>query len=111
MPVNVKMSAIKKLFKQFGEIETSRLRSVGVKTLDLPRRVSIITGNFHPQRATANVYIRFKTIDAAQKALCLNSTKFEQHTIRVDMSLNSGHKQNKKRAIFIGNLSYSKFYF
>ncbi|VVC29724.1 Hypothetical protein CINCED_3A018490 [Cinara cedri] len=106
VPVNIKMSAIKKLFKQFGEIETTRLRSVAVKSLDLPRRVSIIKGNFHPQRDTANVYVRFKTKDAAQKALCLNSTKFEEHTIRVDMSLNTDHKQNKKKAIFIGNLPY-----
>ncbi|CAH1733253.1 unnamed protein product [Aphis gossypii] len=107
VPVDVKMSAIKSLFKQFGEVETTRLRSVAVKNLDKPKRVSILKGDFHPQRDTANVYVRFKTIEQAQKALVLNATQFEGHTIRVDMALNSGHKQNMKKGIFIGNLPYS----
>lgn len=110
VPVNVKMSAIKNAFKKFGEIETTRLRSVAVKNLDVPKRVSIMKGDFHPQRDTANVYVRFKTIEQAQKALDLNATKFEGHIIRVDMALNSGHKQNKKKGIFIGNLPYSECY-
>ncbi|NP_001156572.1 RNA binding motif protein 34 [Acyrthosiphon pisum] len=107
VPVSVKMSAVKKLFKQFGEVETTRLRSVAVKNLEVPKRVSIMKGDFHPQRDTANVYVRFKTIEEAQKALVLNATQFEGHTIRVDMALNSNHKQNMKKGIFIGNLPYS----
>ncbi|XP_022176435.1 RNA-binding protein 34 [Myzus persicae] len=107
VPVNVKMSAIKNLFKKFGEVETTRLRSVAVKNLEVPKRVSIMKGDFHPQRDTANVYVRFKTIEQAQKALVLNATQFEGHTIRVDMALNTGHKQNMKKGIFIGNLPYS----
>ncbi|XP_060859535.1 RNA-binding protein 34-like [Metopolophium dirhodum] len=107
VPVSVKMSAIKNLFKQFGEVETTRLRSVAVKNLDVPKRVSIMKGDFHPQRDTANVYVRFKTIKQAQQALVLNATQFEGHTIRVDMALNSNHKQNMKKGIFIGNLPYS----
>ncbi|XP_060847616.1 LOW QUALITY PROTEIN: RNA-binding protein 34 [Rhopalosiphum padi] len=107
VPVNVKMTAVKNLFKQFGEVETTRLRSVAVKNLDVPKRVSIMKGDFHPQRDTANVYVRFKTIEQAQKALVLNATQFEGHTIRVDMALNTGHKQNMKKGIFIGNLPYS----
>jgi len=110
VPVSVKMSAIKNLFKQFGEVETTRLRSVAVKNLDVPKRVSIMKGDFHPQRDTANVYVRFKTIEQAQKALVLNATQFEGHTIRVDMALNSNHKQNMKKGIFIGNLPYSECY-
>ncbi|XP_025194332.1 RNA-binding protein 34 [Melanaphis sacchari] len=107
VPVNVKMSAIKNLFKKFGEVETTRLRSVAVKNLDVPKRVSIMKGDFHPQRDTANVYVRFKTIEQAQKALVLNATQFEGHTIRVDMALNTNHKQNMKKGIFIGNLPYN----
>ncbi|KAL4154533.1 hypothetical protein QTP88_000391 [Uroleucon formosanum] len=107
VPVSVKMTAIKKLFKQFGEVETTRLRSVAVKNLEVPKRVSIMKGDFHPQRDTANVYVRFKTIEQAKKALVLNATQFEGHTIRVDMALNSNHKQNMKKGIFIGNLPYS----
>lgn len=110
VPVNVKMSAIKNIFKQFGEIETTRLRSVAVKNLEVPKRVSIMKGDFHPQRDTANVYVRFKTIEQAQKALVLNATQFEGHTIRVDMALNTGHKQNMKKGVFIGNLPYSECY-
>lgn len=107
IPVSVKMSAIKNLFKKFGEIETTRLRSVAVKSLDVPKRVSIMKGDFHPQRDTANVYVRFKTVEEAQNALVLNASQFEGHTIRVDMALNTGHKQNKKKGVFIGNLPYS----
>jgi nucleolar protein 12 len=108
VPVNIKMTLIKKLFKQFGEVETTRLRSVAVNNLEVPKRVSIMKGDFHPQRNTANVYVRFKTVEEAQRALVLNATTFEGHTIRVDMALNSGHKQNKNKGIFIGNLPYSE---
>ncbi|XP_050534103.1 RNA-binding protein 34 isoform X2 [Daktulosphaira vitifoliae] len=107
VPVNVKMTSIKALFKQFGDIETTRLRSVAVKNLNVPKRVSIMKGDFHPLRDTANVYIRFKTIEQAQKALVLNATQFDGHKIRVDMAMNSNHKQNKKKGIFIGNLPYN----
>jgi len=109
--VNVKMSAIKNAFKQFGDIESTRLRSVAVKNLDVPKRVSIMKKDFHPQRDTANIYVRFKTVEQAQSALSLNATQLEGHTIRVDMALNTGHKQNKKKGIFIGNLPYSVFFF
>lgn len=111
VPVNVKMTSIKNLFKKFGEIETTRLRSVAVKNLDVPKRVSIMKGDFHPQRDTANVYVRYKTIEEAQCALALNATQFEGHTLRVDLALNSGHKQNKKKGIFIGNLPYSAYFY
>lgn len=110
VPVNIKMSTIKNVFKTFGEIETMRLRNVAVNNLNVPKRVSVIKKNFHPQRDTANVYIRYKTIDQAQNALKLNATEFKGHKIRVDMALCSNHKQNKEKNIFIGNLPYGKMF-
>jgi len=104
------MSAIKNVFKKFGEIESMRLRNVAVKDLRVSKRVSIIKKNFHPQRSTANVYIRYKTIEQAENALQLNATQLQKHTIRVDMALNTGHKQNKHNGLFIGNLPYGKRY-
>lgn len=109
VPVSVKMKTLKSLFKKFGEIETTRLRSVAVNNINKPKRASIVKKDFHPQRDTANVYIRFKTIEQAQKALALNASQFEGHTIRVDMALSTGHKQNKKKGVFIGNLPYSEY--
>jgi len=105
------MSVIKDTFKQFGEIESMRLRSVSVNTLKIPKRVAIIRKQFHPQRSTANIYIRYKTLEQAQNALTLNATQFDGHTIRVDMALNSNHKQNKKKGLFIGNLPYSELFY
>ncbi|XP_050438556.1 RNA-binding protein 34 [Adelges cooleyi] len=107
VPVDVKVPTIKALFKDYGEIETTRLRSVAVKNLNKPKRVSVLKKDFHPQRDTANMYVRFKTVEQAKNALALNATKFEGHTIRVDMALNSDHKQNKKKGVFIGNLPYN----
>lgn len=109
VPVSVKMKKLKSLFKKFGDIETTRLRSVAVNNINKPKRASIVKKDFHPQRDTANVYIRFKSIEQAQKSLVLNATQFEGHTIRVDMALNTDHKQNKKKGIFIGNLPYSEY--
>lgn len=109
VPVNIKMSAIKTLFKQFGDVETTRFRSVGVKNINVPKRASVIKKDFHPQRDTANVYVRFKTIEQAQSAISLNATQFEGHTIRVDMALNTYHKQDKRKGVFIGNLPYSEY--
>lgn len=109
VPVNIKMSAIKSLFKQFGDIETTRIRSVAVKNISKPKRASVIKKDFHPQRDTANMYVRFKTIAQAQSAISLNATQFEGHTIRVDMALNTSHKQDKKKGVFIGNLPYSEY--
>lgn len=102
------MSLIKNAFKSFGEIETTRLRSVAVNNLKMPKRVSVMKKHFHPQRETANVYMRFKTVEQAQSALVLNATEFLGHTIRVDLALNTNHKQNSKKGIFIGNLSFSE---
>lgn len=98
------------MFKPFGEVETIRLRSVAVNNLKVPKRVSIMKGDFHSLRDTANVYVRFKTIEQAKSALILNATKFEGKILRVDMALNSSHKQERKKGIFIGNLPFSKYY-
>lgn len=110
VPVKVKMTAIKNLFKKFGVIEAIRLRSVAVNNLKVPKRVSIMKNDLNSVKDTANVYIRFKTIEQAKSALVLNATKFEGHILRVDMALNTGHKENKKKGIFIGNLPFSKYY-
>jgi len=104
------LSVVKNVFKQFGEIESMRLRNVAVKDLSVPKRVSIFKKNFHSLRSTANIYIRYKTIEQAESALKLNATQFQDHMIRVDMALNTNHKQNNKNGLFIGNLPYSKLY-
>lgn len=49
-------------------------------------------------------------MEDAQKALSLNGKEYKEHHIRVNI-VSEKQKPDKSRAIFLGNVSFGKFYF
>uniref|UniRef100_A0A8B9EJ35 RNA binding motif protein 34 n=1 Tax=Anser cygnoides TaxID=8845 RepID=A0A8B9EJ35_ANSCY len=102
LPVNSTM--LKSLFKEYGQIESIRFRSV----VQLFKCVSFSCSRrkIHPKVKYINAYVVFKEECDAIKALKKNGTEIASgFHIRVDIaSKNSLH--DNKRSVFLGNLSY-----
>jgi len=121
LPSNVNVKAIKRKFKEYGDVETVRLRSAARPDLKTTKRTAVITRNIHENRNNINAYVRFKDKECAIKSCQLNGSEFDSHVIRVDMAMKppptaadgndpqqpqttSQHDQSK--SIFLGNLHY-----
>ncbi|XP_053406198.1 uncharacterized protein LOC128559108 [Mercenaria mercenaria] len=103
LPNSTTKKQLERLFKTFGEIESSRFRTVPVKDPKLPKRAVAITRDFHPQRNNFNAYVCFEEDESAKKALSMNGTEVDGLHIRVDMVGRQTQKDPKK-SIFVGNL-------
>lgn len=103
--VNVKKKALKKLFLQYGSIETIRFRSFFGTESKCLKKVTLIKKEFHQECKSLNAYIVFKEEDSVGKALVMNGTVLEGLHIRLDRVNNSGSSE-AKNALFIGNLPY-----
>lgn len=92
-----------RLFKDFGPVNSIRLRSAGGEVL-----------HKHKQRKCAgalNAYVVLKDKETAEKALSLNGVEFKGNHLRVTLSTKSPQsheKEEAKRTVFVGNLKYSK---
>lgn len=106
LSVTATRKELKKLFKQHGEVETVRIRSVPTKDPKQPKKVALIKKEFHAERETMNAYVVFKSKESAGKAMQSNGTEFGGFHIRVDMAANST-QHDHKNSLFIGNLSFA----
>ncbi|KAJ3068419.1 Nucleolar protein 12 [Rhizoclosmatium hyalinum] len=108
LPVATTQKAVSKkllaLFKQHGPVESIRFRSIAFLN-NVPRKVSYLAKEFHPDRDTLNAYIVYKTKEAAAKALDLNGHVFEGKHLRVDKAIKSDVNDFKK-SVFLGNLAF-----
>ncbi|KAJ3295299.1 Nucleolar protein 12 [Rhizoclosmatium sp. JEL0117] len=108
LPVAATQKAVSKkllaLFKQHGPVESIRFRSIAFLN-NVPRKVSYLAKEFHPDRDTLNAYIVYKTKEAAAKALDLNGHVFEGKHLRVDKAIKSDVNDFKK-SVFLGNLAF-----
>lgn len=102
------------IFKVYGEIESHRFRSVPVTGVPIEkydqkvlRKASIIKSAINEEVGSMNAYIVYKNEESVEKALVENEKEYEFHHIRVDRAIQSNHKQEKNRTIFIGNLPFS----
>uniref|UniRef100_A0A8D8QFU1 RNA-binding protein 34 n=1 Tax=Cacopsylla melanoneura TaxID=428564 RepID=A0A8D8QFU1_9HEMI len=104
LPLKISRHKVTNMFKQYGEVETVRYRSVPVADINIPRNACIKMNNIHEKRTNMNAYVRFKNIESVEKALEMNGIVVNEHTIRVDTAL----KQPKanSHSIFIGNLPF-----
>ncbi|KAH9487683.1 RNA-binding protein 34 [Bulinus truncatus] len=105
-PLSADKKTLKKLFQEFGEIETVRFRCAPPADPHLPRRAIVITKNFHEECNNMVAYVVFKEEDAAQKALVRNGHLLDGLHIRVDIAALS-KKHDKKRSVFVGNLPFN----
>ena len=91
-----------------GKIDTIRLRGAARPDLKTTKKQAIIQRQFHEKRNNIIAYIRYEDVKSVKKALKLNSTQIEDHTIRVDVA---APKQDvaidQSKAIFVGNLGFA----
>jgi len=117
LPSSVTTKAIKRRFKEFGEVETVRLRNVARPDLTTTKKLAVIKRKIHEKRHNINAYIRFKSKDSAVKSCELNGSDFESHVIRVDLAdaASAGKKtdesgkvvHDQSKSVFLGNLPFS----
>ncbi|KAI5949970.1 NOP12 [Candida theae] len=96
----------KKLFKEFGKIDSIRFRSISFGE-NLPRKVSFAKKSLHESRDSVNAYVVFAEKSASLAAKKLNANVFENHHLRVDHVAHPAPKDNK-RTIFVGNLDFEE---
>jgi len=104
-PLSADKKVLKRLFKEYGEIETMRFRCAPAADPELPRRAIVITKNFNEKCKSYVSYIVFKEEESAKKALEKNNFVLDGLHLRVD-SAAGGNKGDKKRSVFIGNLPF-----
>lgn len=118
MPPEMTRRSLAAVFKPCGAIASARLRSVAVSGVKLPpeqagnqnmmRKVcantgKILSGSNTPKK-TAQGYVVFESVESIDKALQMNNTLYQSHTIRVDHAKPS---IEPSRSVFVGNLPYA----
>jgi nucleolar protein 12 len=108
VPSGCTQKELKKLFSEFGTIETIRLRNLIPLNPKQGKRLAFIKKEFHPLQKTITAFVRFTNQTEAENATRLNGFLYKEHHLRVDMA-HEQHEQLKhdnKRSIFIGNLPF-----
>lgn len=108
LPKNITKKKIEKLFKKFGEIDTIRLRGIISKSLNIPKRTAAITNDLHSKLKSIYAFVKFESEESVKKALSLNGEIFEGNYLVVRASDKSDNEYDPKKAVFIGNLHFSK---
>jgi nucleolar protein 12 len=115
LPVGITRRGLASIFKSCGEVQSSRLRSVAVAGVKLPpeqagnqklmRQVCANTGKLlaDAPKKCAQGYVVFKSLESVKKALQLNNTTYQSHTIRVDFASPTIEPDH---SVFVGNLPY-----
>ncbi|KAJ7342269.1 hypothetical protein JRQ81_009985 [Phrynocephalus forsythii] len=106
LPVSCTAQMLKTFFKEYGQIESVRFRSL-IPAEDAPtKKMAAIKRKVHPNMKYVNAYVVFKEESAAHNALKCNGTEFVSgFHIRVDLASKSTCHDNK-RSVFVGNLPY-----
>ncbi|XP_044731179.1 RNA-binding protein 34 [Chrysoperla carnea] len=108
-PLKKEKKHLKRFFKKYGTIETVRFRSVPVGDIRIPKKVTAITKQFHPDRTSTNAYVQFADEASAKRALAANGSCVDEdeakHHLRVTLSTTNGDHDPKK-AIFLGNVHF-----
>ncbi|XP_075677354.1 uncharacterized protein LOC142645293 [Dermatophagoides pteronyssinus] len=105
LPANFPMKNLKKILEQYGKVISIRIRCVAPAKITLSKKVAFLSNQINSNKKTVNAYVVFKQSESVQKALELNGTKFEEHTIQVDSLENDRHYDHSK-SLFLGNLSF-----
>ena len=112
IPLSADMKRLKKYFKEFGEIETIRLRSVPIAGVavddhgnqDLVKKVCTNTRKFGDQKGSFNAYIVFNDPACATAALTANNRMMDDRHLRVDRS--NPTLFDPQLTVFLGNLPH-----
>ncbi|KAK4875195.1 hypothetical protein RN001_011617 [Aquatica leii] len=103
--ITTKKEQLLKAFRQYGKIESIRLRGITPADPKTPKRLAAIKRTFHPKRTSFHSYVVFQNTEDAIKATSLNGTKLNDHIIRVELC-NDNVDLDPTKAIFIGNIPF-----
>ncbi|WOK99034.1 hypothetical protein Cni_G07746 [Canna indica] len=113
LPLKTKRKALLKVFANFGEIDSVRIRSVPIVDSKTPRKGAIIKGKINEAVDSVHAYIVFKDEQSAKAALSQNMSEFGGNHIRVDIACppckklrGEGALYDRKRTVFVGNLPF-----
>ncbi|XP_006895455.1 PREDICTED: RNA-binding protein 34 [Elephantulus edwardii] len=105
LPVTFNKKKLKSFFKEYGQIESVRFRSLIPAEGTLSKKLAAIKRKIHPDQKNINAYVVFKDESAARKALKGNGTQIaDGFRIRVDLASETSSRD--KRSVFVGNLPY-----
>ncbi|XP_013908856.1 PREDICTED: RNA-binding protein 34 [Thamnophis sirtalis] len=109
LPVSYTAQMLKSFFKDYGQIESIRFRSLIPAEDTISKKMAAIKyvlQKLHPNMKYVNAYVVFKEESAANNALKCNGREITSgFHIRVDLASKSTCHDNK-RSIFVGNLPY-----
>lgn len=103
--IKAKRSALRLIFKEYGEIETIRFRNAAVADPNESKRVAMIKRHFHESQVSIIAYVRFKTEESAIAALSANNKILKDRHLQVDRATGT-RKIDPKCSVFIGNLPF-----
>ncbi|XP_028396068.1 RNA-binding protein 34-like [Dendronephthya gigantea] len=106
LPLSISRKDLKTFFKKYGDVESSRLRSVAVPDLKTSKKVAAIRKTFNPNRNNVNGYVVFKDKKSVEESLSSNGKIIDGLHIRVDRVDNGGKQHDHKRSVFVGNLIF-----
>lgn len=106
VPHDITKKKLIKLFKQYGKVESVRLRCAPLSDPRIPKKVAIITKKFHPDRNSMHAFVRFTEAEFAKRAVEANGMFFENHHLRVDL-VASESQHDLKKAVFLGNVPFA----
>ncbi|XP_069744159.1 RNA-binding protein 34 [Narcine bancroftii] len=106
LPSDYTKQMITALFKEFGPIESVRLRSVASEEHGISKKLATIQRKVHPKRNNINAYVVFRQQSDAVKALARNGSKVQTgFHLRVDLA-NKSNVHDHRRSVFLGNLPF-----
>lgn len=103
--IKVKRSAVRKIFKEYGEVETVRFRNAAVADPNESKKVAMIKRHFHESQVSIIAYVRFKAEESAIAALSANNKILNGRHLQVDRA-SGNRKIDPKCSVFIGNLPF-----
>ncbi|XP_026359925.2 RNA-binding protein 34 isoform X2 [Ursus arctos] len=105
LPVTCNKKKLKSFFREYGQIESVRFRSLIPAEGTLSKKLAAIKRKIHPDQKNINAYVVFKDESAATKALKRNGAQIaDGFRIRVDLASDTSSRD--KRSVFVGNLPY-----
>lgn len=112
IPISADAKTLTKYFKEFGEIDSVRLRSLPVAgtavdengNVSLVKKVCAFNKNFGDQKGSLNAYIVYKNENSVNEALQANNRILDGRHLRVDKSVPT--LLDPKLSVFVGALHY-----
>lgn len=105
LPVTFNKKKLKSLFKEYGQIESVRFRSLIPAEGMISKKLAAIKRKIHPDQKNIHAYVVFKDESSAAKALKRNGAQIaDGFRIRVDLASETSSRD--KRSVFVGNLPY-----